>query len=752
MAWKVSRISVHPAHRGTGLVQHYLPKSIDPRGSGASPASPSTRWSSAACRRCTPGWDSGADQLAEPGQATVRGDHVPAVPIRRAAGADSAGTGTASPNTSAVICWFLTGDRLVTGRRCRPAAHRWPTPRGPHGCSASQARCWPAWTLSRQRPRPPGVVEPFATGGRQPSGSPDATGPAADTLAVWRPAPGRELPIAELEISEGAEMTAQLTAPADRSTLRAPFRQSRPDRRPTTPAPVRSTSGRTPFPPMSCRPARLAGGGRRSPSEFPVRDAGRQDNLRCAGQLIPLPAGRYDWIYLLAAAERRTEDLLRLHYADGSVDQEWLRVSDFWPQTAGPVRRGRGLPMLLRCTTRGIQRGMDPAIWRHRVPVPRHADLAAVRLPDNPAAHIFAMTLLPAQAPTMHGSGVTGDELLLDGVRPWRHDLAGCLHACAATLLGSAGLDPLEVLGARLAVRTTGPATTGRGVLLPLPGRQLAAGRAGPVPPGQLALAPAGLGRAGLAAGPPATDRRPAGGGRGGQLRAAVPAGLLRMCTPTTWSWCYGFDDERGTVTVLDAIPPFFHGEIPLSVLTAARDSGNQVRHERDMFFADNPIGNRWLELMIGEAGPASPPAGYLARNVKQFQASSYATAELPGPGRPAAVPAGSGAPAGRRRERRRRAVRGGRSGAGQHRGARRLAGRDRPPAAAAGLAGTGPPGQPAGSSLDGDQDLRSAEPDRRRPVDASAGCAGWPTGSPAAGRRVGDLTAWPMPRRLAAG
>ena len=130
--------------------------------------------------------------------------------------------------------------------------------------------------------------------------------------------------------------------------------------------------------------------------EFPARGDTGADNLRCAGQLIPLPPGRYDWLYLLAAAERRTEDLLHLHYADGAVDPEWLRVSDFWPQTADRF----GARQAWRCTSmhypRHVQRGVDPVIWRHRVPVPRHAELAAVRLPDNPAAHIFAITLAPA--------------------------------------------------------------------------------------------------------------------------------------------------------------------------------------------------------------------------------------------------------------------------------------------------------------------------------------------------------------------
>jgi len=130
--------------------------------------------------------------------------------------------------------------------------------------------------------------------------------------------------------------------------------------------------------------------------EFPARAAGGADNLRCAGQLIEVPPGRYDWLYLLAAAERRTEDQLYLHYADGAVDPEWLRVSDFWPQT--PDRFG-AVPAF-RCATmhypRHVQRGVDPVIWRHRVPVPRHADLAGFRLPDNPAAHIFAITAVAA--------------------------------------------------------------------------------------------------------------------------------------------------------------------------------------------------------------------------------------------------------------------------------------------------------------------------------------------------------------------
>jgi hypothetical protein len=130
---------------------------------------------------------------------------------------------------------------------------------------------------------------------------------------------------------------------------------------------------------------------------FPAKGSGGVDNLRCTGQLVAVPRGRYDWIHLLAAAERRTEDVVYLHFADGSADPEWLRVSDFWPQTPGRFGEWEAF----RCTVlhypRHVQRGMGPVVWRHRVPVPREADLTAVRLPDNPAIHIFAMTLLEAR-------------------------------------------------------------------------------------------------------------------------------------------------------------------------------------------------------------------------------------------------------------------------------------------------------------------------------------------------------------------
>ncbi|HEX5115069.1 MAG TPA: hypothetical protein VFW65_07710 [Pseudonocardiaceae bacterium] len=135
------------------------------------------------------------------------------------------------------------------------------------------------------------------------------------------------------------------------------------------------------------------------PFHFPAPNRDGYDNFRCGGQLVNLPVGRYDWLYLLAAAERRSEDMVALHHTDGSVDVEWLRVSDFWAET--PAHFGERFK--LSCGSlhypRHVQSNMSPAIWRTRVPVPAELDLAAVGFPDNPAIHVFALTLVaPAVA------------------------------------------------------------------------------------------------------------------------------------------------------------------------------------------------------------------------------------------------------------------------------------------------------------------------------------------------------------------
>lgn len=132
------------------------------------------------------------------------------------------------------------------------------------------------------------------------------------------------------------------------------------------------------------------------PFRFPPVGDG-PDNVRCTSQFLTVPGGHYDWLHLLAASERRCEDIVELHYADGSVDAESLRVSDFWaaPAWFGEVKAFESSVMHY---PHHVQRGVPAVMWAQRVPITRRAVLAGVRLPRNIAVHVFAVTLQRAEA------------------------------------------------------------------------------------------------------------------------------------------------------------------------------------------------------------------------------------------------------------------------------------------------------------------------------------------------------------------
>lgn len=212
----------------------------------------------------------------------------------------------------------------------------------------------------------------------------------------------------------------------------------------------------------------------------------------------------------------------------------------------------------------------------------------------------------------------------LEGIKPWRHDLAGCLHACAATLVEHAGFAPLEALGAGWQFYYQLGDIRSEEYYFPCPdGRSLLSSLAPFHPVSSRWRWP--------------QDAEQAWHEVREQLLAGSPAAVavdnfelpFRPAYQDVHSnhlvVVYGFDDERRTALVLDAIPPFFQGELPLPVLAAARESGNRGSHERDMFFADNPIGNRWLQLRVDgpPSSAAGSPAGFLAGNLKKFQVTA---------------------------------------------------------------------------------------------------------------------------------
>ena len=126
--------------------------------------------------------------------------------------------------------------------------------------------------------------------------------------------------------------------------------------------------------------------------DHPAVGTGEPDNVRCEGQLLEVPPGAYDWLYLLAAAERRAEDELALHFEGGAVDFEALRISDFWASEAAFGERVAFESPVMHYP-RHVQPKVSALLWIQRVPVTRRATLEAIGLPRNVAVHVFALTL-----------------------------------------------------------------------------------------------------------------------------------------------------------------------------------------------------------------------------------------------------------------------------------------------------------------------------------------------------------------------
>jgi hypothetical protein len=127
------------------------------------------------------------------------------------------------------------------------------------------------------------------------------------------------------------------------------------------------------------------------PFRFPDKADRRRNDVRCAGQLLAGPGGPAEWLYLLTAGERRVEDEIAVHFTDGSVDFEAVRVSDFWaaPAVFGEVA---AFTTPVMHYPHHVQQGVPATIWCQRVPVVRRGAVDFAHLPANAALHIFAAT------------------------------------------------------------------------------------------------------------------------------------------------------------------------------------------------------------------------------------------------------------------------------------------------------------------------------------------------------------------------
>ncbi len=133
------------------------------------------------------------------------------------------------------------------------------------------------------------------------------------------------------------------------------------------------------------------------PLELTEWGDGRPDNIRCEGQYIETPGNLVDWLYVLAAGERRAEDDMALHFRDGTVDFAPLRVSDFWVGEAAFGERAMVESQVMHYPHH-VQQRVTGRLWLERVPVVRQTELVGCRLPKNAAIHIFAMTLRLAES------------------------------------------------------------------------------------------------------------------------------------------------------------------------------------------------------------------------------------------------------------------------------------------------------------------------------------------------------------------
>lgn len=220
---------------------------------------------------------------------------------------------------------------------------------------------------------------------------------------------------------------------------------------------------------------------------------------------------------------------------------------------------------------------------------------------------------------------ISSTEHLIDGLRSWRHDLVGCLWTSAGTLLDFHGVGILETLGAAWGFHH-------------FPNDLRREEYYYPCPPGTSlweALAPYH----------PVRSRwhEPADAAAGWeQVRREVLAGRPVIVAADNFELpfrpayrdvhtnhlivVYGFDESRSTARVLDAVPPRFDGDITLKELAAARDSHNPELHDRDMFFTNRPIANRWLQVDIDV--DAFPPfdldtvRSTIRRNLEGFTAA----------------------------------------------------------------------------------------------------------------------------------
>jgi hypothetical protein len=133
------------------------------------------------------------------------------------------------------------------------------------------------------------------------------------------------------------------------------------------------------------------------PFVFPSKDDGRPNNMAMEGQRLPVPPGRYRWLNLLGASENRCEDLITLVHA-GGPEKVFLGLADWW--TGGTPYFGERVAFRSETAhyPSHVQERMPLTLWFQRLRLDESRALKAIAWPDNPAMHVFSLTLTRAVA------------------------------------------------------------------------------------------------------------------------------------------------------------------------------------------------------------------------------------------------------------------------------------------------------------------------------------------------------------------
>ena len=129
---------------------------------------------------------------------------------------------------------------------------------------------------------------------------------------------------------------------------------------------------------------------------FPTLDAGKKNNIACAGQAIAL-AGKAKAMHLLVTAtDGNQQDKVTIAYAD-AAGQKDLKVTDWCGAAAFGEKTAAQCAHRIAADPGGAgvlsKEAKKTHIWCVSIPLDANRELKSVKLPYNAKIHVFALTL-----------------------------------------------------------------------------------------------------------------------------------------------------------------------------------------------------------------------------------------------------------------------------------------------------------------------------------------------------------------------